>query len=220
MLKIGRRLIADKDRPDIMRFFAIDDELDDASKDAHEEQETMEAQEAQNHQLFQSALSLQVAGNEADAVAAYLQLLTQPLIEQADAEAAEIKSRPSLHLRFLALKNLSELEEAAGKLVRPPASPRRSAHRAARRGAVAAAWSTREPHGPAPPRAPRARARRRQQPAPPAGGDAAAIATRGDWRHEGDNAAPTHIAAPAAASGAPPKGCAARTTAAQGGGRR
>ena len=58
-----------------MRFFAIDDELDDASKDAHEEQETMEAQEAQNHQQFQSALSLQVAGNEADAVAAYLQLL-------------------------------------------------------------------------------------------------------------------------------------------------
>ena len=99
-----------------MRFFAIDDELDDASKDAHEEQETMEAQEAQNHQLFQSALSMQVAGNEADAVAAYLQLLAQPLIEQADAEAAEIKSRPSLHLRFLALKNLSELEEAAGKL--------------------------------------------------------------------------------------------------------
>ena len=85
---------------------------------------SVEAQEAANQQLYEHALSLQSSGASAEAMAAYRELLDQQLIIDAEpqtgggspGEDPDHEQRPSLHLRFLALKNLSELEEAASEL--------------------------------------------------------------------------------------------------------
>ena len=100
-----------------MRFLTVDDEGEGAS-DEVEAQATTEAQEANNQQLYESALALHAAGSHHEARSAYGQLLEQPLVAQAEAAAAGGAAdtrRPSLHLRFLALKNQSELEEQQGR---------------------------------------------------------------------------------------------------------
>ena len=105
-----------------MRFCAID-ELDEDST-AADTQATVEAQEAANQQLYERALFLQSSGTDAEAAAAYRELLDQKLIAEAETQAGDTRSqdpdeeqRPSLHLRFLALKNLSELEEASSEIL-------------------------------------------------------------------------------------------------------
>ena len=109
-----------------MHFVAIDE----GSSPSYEREEgaagsaTIEAQEAANQHLYESALALQLAGNERGAVEAFEQLLRQELVARADDVAGaeegreprglESTARPSLQLKFLALRNLAELEEAAG----------------------------------------------------------------------------------------------------------
>ena len=69
---------------------------------------------------------LQHATNPAEAAASYAQLLAQPIVAEAVAEArvaadeGELVRRPSLQLKFLALKNLALLEADRGE--RRPAS--------------------------------------------------------------------------------------------------
>ena len=77
---------------------------------------TVEAQETANQQLYECALSLQLAGSDIDAMVKYEELLSQELLAGAEAVSDITAQRqPSLHLKYLALKNLSELEEGAGK---------------------------------------------------------------------------------------------------------
>ena len=101
-----------------MRVSIVDIEGDAASVD--ERGASVEAQEAANLQLYEQAL-LQHATNPAEAAASYAQLLAQPIVAEAVAEArvaaedGELARRPSLQLKFLALKNLALLEADRGE---------------------------------------------------------------------------------------------------------
>ena len=107
-----------------MRVSIVDIEGDAASVD--ERGASVEAQEAANLQLYEQAL-LQHATNPAEAAASYAQLLAQPIVAEAVAEArvaadeGELVRRPSLQLKFLALKNLALLEADRGE--RPGLAP-------------------------------------------------------------------------------------------------
>ena len=107
-----------------MRVSIVDIEGDAASVD--ERGASVEAQEAANLQLYEQAL-LQHATNPAEAAASYAQLLAQPIVAEAVAEArvaadeGELVRRPSLQLKFLALKNLALLEADRGE--RRPTAP-------------------------------------------------------------------------------------------------
>ena len=102
-------------------------DIDQASKPAAADADgtatplSVEAQETANHQLYEDALELKLAGNIMAATAAYQRLLAQELIASADVhESATLEpsqpQRPALHLKFLALRNLAELHEKEGKL--------------------------------------------------------------------------------------------------------
>ena len=107
----------------LMRVCIVDVEGDAASVD--ERGASVEAQEAANLQLYEQAL-LQHTTAPAEAAASYEQLLAQPIVAEAVAEARVaadegLAARPSLHLKFLALKNLALLEADRGK--RRPSAP-------------------------------------------------------------------------------------------------
>ena len=113
-----------------MHFIDIDEgssaplEHDEAAAGAA----TIEAQEAANQHLYEGALALQLAGDSTGAVAAFEELLRQELIAGAEDVptaadegrehgldgTAQQPHRPSLQLKYLALRNLAELEVAAG----------------------------------------------------------------------------------------------------------
>ena len=78
----------------------------------------VEAQEAANGELYKTALAMQAEGRGEEAAAAYRQLLEQRLIAGAlpARVGVELSSQPSLHLRYIALKNLAELETKRGSL--------------------------------------------------------------------------------------------------------
>ena len=101
-----------------MRVSIVDIEGHGAAVD--ERGASVEAQEAANLQLYEQAL-LQHATNPAEAAAGYAQLLAQPIVAEAVAEArvaadeGELVRRPSLQLKFLALKNLALLEADRGE---------------------------------------------------------------------------------------------------------
>jgi hypothetical protein len=109
-----------------MRVSIVDIEGDAASVD--ERGASVEAQEAANLQLYEQAL-LQHATNPAEAAASYAQLLAQPIVAEAMAEArvaadsGELVRRPSLQLKFLALKNLALLEADRGSDPAAPTQP-------------------------------------------------------------------------------------------------
>jgi hypothetical protein len=101
-----------------MRVSIVDIEGHGAAVD--ERGASVEAQEAANLQLYEQTL-LQHATNPAGAAAGYAQLLAQPIVAEAVAEArvaadeGELVRRPSLQLKFLALKNLALLEADRGE---------------------------------------------------------------------------------------------------------
>ena len=81
---------------------------------------SVEAQEAANQHLYEEALTLQSAGERAVAADAYRRLLAQDLITRAEGKISgdtlDRQERPAILLKFLALRNLAELQEAAGAL--------------------------------------------------------------------------------------------------------
>ena len=78
---------------------------------------SVEAQEAANLQLYEQALRQHTA-SPTEAVASYERLLAQPIVAEAVADARltddGLTLRPSLQLKFLALKNLAQLKAEAG----------------------------------------------------------------------------------------------------------
>ena len=98
----------------------VDIECSATSAAEVEQAATVEAQETANLRLYEQALGLQCNGDLTAAAAAYRELLAQELLVHATRVPADAPrqrrdgDRPSLQLKFLALKNLSEVEEAAG----------------------------------------------------------------------------------------------------------
>lgn len=103
----------------MLRFVDIDEAVTEVDANAHDDDAlTVEAQEAYHQQQYEEALALQLTGNGTAAAAAYEQLLAQDLILHAEGlvPCHSQAERPSLQLKFLALRNLAELHEAAGAL--------------------------------------------------------------------------------------------------------
>ena len=115
-----------------MRVSIVDIEGHGAAVD--ERGASVEAQEAANLQLYEQAL-LQHATNPAEAAAGYAQLLAQPIVAEAVAEArvaadeGELVRRPSLQLKFLRSRTSrssrpTEASRRAAPTTQTPSRPR------------------------------------------------------------------------------------------------
>ena len=97
-----------------MHWLSVDDNSELRTAEA-EAAATVEAQEVANRQLYESAIRYQADGAAAAAASCYRELLKHHLVADAVPSASGGSEPPSLQLRFLALRNLSEIEEAAGE---------------------------------------------------------------------------------------------------------
>ncbi|XP_022096465.1 calcineurin-binding protein cabin-1-like [Acanthaster planci] len=93
-----------------MRILALNDSSSDDSESEVEVEISKEAQEAEAYSLYNKALDLQRAGDNAEAESTYQQLLSIPLLAEVEPPDDEETVRsPGLMLKYLTYKNLGSM---------------------------------------------------------------------------------------------------------------